>query len=228
MIWSMVANVGAYVARVADARAERRGAPPGEPVRRRLQAAGARPAARASGAARRRRPTCSTCWRASSACGAAGEAFADYARARGAELARGERPQADADLVHFVEMQLAGVIGAASAHIMVASVVKEEALTLDEVRAMLDEASQIVVYSHRLEQKSQELERATAGAARGERAAHRARPHEGRVRLHGVARAAHAAHLDPLVHRDPARQPAAAGRRSASASSASSSRRPSG
>ena len=45
---------------------------------------------------------------------------------------------------------------------MVASVVKEEALTLDEVRAILDEASQVVVYSHRLEQKSRELEAATA------------------------------------------------------------------
>jgi len=44
---------------------------------------------------------------------------------------------------------------------MLASVVKEEALTLDEVRAVLDEASQIVVTSHRLEQKSQELQRAT-------------------------------------------------------------------
>jgi signal transduction histidine kinase len=71
------------------------------------------------------------------------------------------RAEADADLVHFVEKQLAGVIGAASAHIMLASVVQEEALTLDEVRAVLDEASQIVVYSHRLEQKSQELERAS-------------------------------------------------------------------
>jgi Na+/proline symporter/signal transduction histidine kinase len=87
---------------------------------------------------------------------AASEAFKDYAKARGVE-----RPEADADLVHFVEKQLAGVLGAASAHIMVASVVKEEALTVEEVRTMLDEASQIVVYSHRLEQKSQELERAT-------------------------------------------------------------------
>jgi signal transduction histidine kinase len=81
---------------------------------------------------------------------AAGEAFAEHAR-RGANT----------DLVQFVENQLAGVIGAASAHIMLASVVKEEVLTLDEVRAVLDDASQIVVYSHRLEQKSQELERAT-------------------------------------------------------------------
>jgi signal transduction histidine kinase len=45
---------------------------------------------------------------------------------------------------------------------MVASVAKEEALTIDEVREILDEASQIVVYSHRLQQKSSELEAATA------------------------------------------------------------------
>ena len=38
------------------------------------------------------------------------------------------RPEADADLVHFVEKQLAGVIGAASAHIMLASVVQETLL----------------------------------------------------------------------------------------------------
>lgn len=94
--------------------------------------------------------------------GAAGEAFAEHARARGVEGAP-TRDEADAELVHYVETQLAGVIGAASARIMVASVVKEEAPTLDEVRAMLNEASQIIVYSHRLEQKSQELERATQG-----------------------------------------------------------------
>jgi signal transduction histidine kinase len=45
---------------------------------------------------------------------------------------------------------------------MVASVVKEDALSIEEVRAILDEASQVVVYSHRLEQKSRELEAATA------------------------------------------------------------------
>jgi signal transduction histidine kinase len=39
--------------------------------------------------------------------------------------------------------------------------VKEEALTIEEVREILDEASEVVVYSHRLEQKSRELEAAT-------------------------------------------------------------------
>jgi signal transduction histidine kinase len=45
---------------------------------------------------------------------------------------------------------------------MVASVVQEEPLGLDEVMNILDEASQIRSYSHELEQKSRELERATA------------------------------------------------------------------
>lgn len=92
---------------------------------------------------------------------AAASAINDYARSKGV-LGADLSLQADAEFVHYVEMQLAGAIGAASARVMVASVVKEEALTIDEVREILDEASQIVVYSHRLEQKSRELEAATA------------------------------------------------------------------
>ena len=88
-------------------------------------------------------------------------AFAEYARARGLRWPN-DRLAADAELVHHVEVQLAGGIGAASARVMVASVVKEDALTIDEVREILDEASQVVVYSHRLEQKSRELEAATS------------------------------------------------------------------
>lgn len=92
---------------------------------------------------------------------AADSAFAEYAGARGLSWPD-QRLSADADLVHYVEVQLAGAIGSASARVMVGSVVKEEALTIDEVREILDEASQVVVYSHRLEQKSHELEAATA------------------------------------------------------------------
>ena len=91
---------------------------------------------------------------------AAEAAFSEYARSK--DLGWPDpRLVADAELVHFVEVQLAGAIGAASARVMVGSVVKEEALTIDEVREILDEASQVVVYSHRLEQKSRELEAAT-------------------------------------------------------------------
>lgn len=91
----------------------------------------------------------------------AGNAFGEYTSAKGLRWPD-ERLLADAELVHYVEVQLAGAIGAASARVMVASVVKEEALTIDEVREILDEASQVVVYSHKLEQKSRELEAATA------------------------------------------------------------------
>ena len=91
---------------------------------------------------------------------AADSAFGAYASAKGLKWPD-KNLIADAELVHYVEVQLAGAISSASARVMVASVVKEEALTIDEVRDILDEASQVVVYSHRLERKSRELEAAT-------------------------------------------------------------------
>jgi hypothetical protein len=69
---------------------------------------------------------------------------------------------ADARLVQFVETQLAGAIGSASARVMVASVAEEEQLDLDDVMRILDEASQLRAYSTALEEKSLSLERATA------------------------------------------------------------------
>lgn len=88
------------------------------------------------------------------------EAFLAYARRRG--LSSIDALEANADLVHFAETLLAGAIGGASARVMVASVVKEEPLGLDEVMNILDEASQVRAYSKQLEQKSRELEAATA------------------------------------------------------------------
>jgi len=86
------------------------------------------------------------------------ELFEDYARRQGA--ARIDQLQPDAALVQFVETQLAGAIGSASARIMVASVVQEESLGLDDVMRILDEASQLRAYSHELEQVTAELKRA--------------------------------------------------------------------
>ncbi len=86
--------------------------------------------------------------------------FEAYAREQG--VASPERLQADARLVQFVETQLAGAIGSASARVMVASAVEEESLDLDDVMRILDEASQLRAYSQALEEKSQSLERATA------------------------------------------------------------------
>jgi Na+/proline symporter/nitrogen-specific signal transduction histidine kinase len=86
-------------------------------------------------------------------------AFAEYESNRRVKL--DINAQADADLVDFAERQLSGAIGAASARVMVSSVVKGEALSMEGVMKILDEASQIIEYSHKLEQKSRELEAAT-------------------------------------------------------------------
>ena len=90
---------------------------------------------------------------------AAGRLFAEYAQRQG--LSRVDDIPPDARFVQFVETQLAGAIGSASARVMVASVVDEETLDLDDVMRILDEASQLRAYSHALEEKSQSLERAT-------------------------------------------------------------------
>ncbi len=86
--------------------------------------------------------------------------FEVYARQVG--VASVDKLQADARLVQFVETLLAGAIGSASARVMVASVVKEDALNLDEVMAILDEANRLRLHSHELEEKSRSLEQATA------------------------------------------------------------------
>jgi Na+/proline symporter/nitrogen-specific signal transduction histidine kinase len=90
----------------------------------------------------------------------AASTLGEYARRRG--FASAAAMPAGAELVRFVETTLAGTIGGASARIMVASTISEEALSLDDVRTMLDEASQVIAYSHQLEQKSAELVAATA------------------------------------------------------------------
>jgi Na+/proline symporter/signal transduction histidine kinase len=159
MIWSMVANVGAYVTVSLS------GSPSAEETRQASLFVDVFRRTGAGGGARFWRGTASAPGLHSLLARFLGtqgadEAFRDYAQARGLRWPA-EELAADADFVHFVETQLAGAIGAASARVMVASVVKEEALTVDEVRKILDEASQVVMYSHQLEQKSRELEAAT-------------------------------------------------------------------
>jgi len=88
------------------------------------------------------------------------EAFARHALQRG--LKGIEELPADTLLVNFAETLLAGAIGSASARAMVASVVTEEPLGIDEVMNILDEASEVRAYTRELEQKSLELRIATA------------------------------------------------------------------
>jgi Na+/proline symporter/nitrogen-specific signal transduction histidine kinase len=87
-----------------------------------------------------------------------------YALERGLASAQALTP--DARLVQYVEMQLAGAVGSASARVLVASVAQEESLTPEDVLSILDEASQLRSYSRELEDKSQSLQQATDGLRR--------------------------------------------------------------
>jgi Na+/proline symporter/nitrogen-specific signal transduction histidine kinase len=158
MFWSMLANVGAYVAVSLLGRpspTEQGHAALFVDVFRRPHAVDAR------------------FWRGSASVAdlqallerflgapAAREALADFTGPR--QVALAPDGQADAALVHRVEMLLTGAIGAASARAVVASVVEEEPLGLGEVMEILGEASQVLAYSRELERKSAELEAATA------------------------------------------------------------------
>lgn len=86
---------------------------------------------------------------------AAERLFADYAARTGAVAV--EAIPADARLVQFVEAQLAGAIGSASAHVMVASVVEEEPLAVADVSRIVEEASQLRAHSRELERIGDEL-----------------------------------------------------------------------
>ena len=86
-------------------------------------------------------------------------AFAAYANSHQIDFSRDM--QADAEFVEFTERLLSGAIGAASARVMVSSVVEGEEISPEGIMKIIDETSQVLEYSHQLEQKSMELEAAT-------------------------------------------------------------------
>jgi signal transduction histidine kinase len=88
----------------------------------------------------------------------ADEALSQYAHEHDIDLDRSFT--ADAGLVGYAEKLLAGTIGSASARVMVASVVKEEPLGIEEVMDILDEARQVFAYSRELENTTAELKSA--------------------------------------------------------------------
>ncbi len=72
-----------------------------------------------------------------------------------------ESKKADPRLVTFSEKVLSGVIGSASARIMVSSVTKEEELKISEVMHILRESQQMIELNKELRRKSGELQKAT-------------------------------------------------------------------
>ncbi len=81
--------------------------------------------------------------------------FEEYKNATGINPI--EQKMAQADLVNFVETHLAGAIGAASARLVMNSVVKEEAISLDEIMRILDQTREAVEHGKMMEAKNAEL-----------------------------------------------------------------------
>ncbi|MGD9190123.1 MAG: HAMP domain-containing sensor histidine kinase, partial [Desulfobacteraceae bacterium] len=86
------------------------------------------------------------------------EAMEAYAQSR--NINWDESMNADPGFVTHVEKLLAGAIGSASARVMVASVVKEESLGIEEVMDIVDETRQVIIYSRELEKATAELKAA--------------------------------------------------------------------
>jgi len=80
--------------------------------------------------------------------------FHEQAVRQGAD---GDMPVADAEFIALLERELAGSIGAATAHAMVSQVVIGDPISLQEVIRVVDETQQTISYSQQLERQSTEL-----------------------------------------------------------------------
>jgi signal transduction histidine kinase len=65
------------------------------------------------------------------------------------------------ELIHFVEVQLSGSLGAASAKVLVRSIAREDPIGMEEMLKVLDQTQEAVQYSKALEEKSRQLEKTT-------------------------------------------------------------------
>lgn len=77
----------------------------------------------------------------------------------------GYLPEATPAFIQHLERELAGSVGAATAHAMIGQLTGGSGVSVEDLIAVADEAAQILEYSNRLEAKSTEQEQ-TAGALR--------------------------------------------------------------
>lgn len=82
--------------------------------------------------------------------------FESHATRQGKE---GYLPDPTPDFIERLERELAGLVGAATAHAMIGPVVGGVAVSVDDLMAVADEAQQVLEYSTRLEAQSEELSR---------------------------------------------------------------------
>ncbi len=76
-------------------------------------------------------------------------------------LPTGKSKMAGEELIQFVEVQLSGSLGAASAKVLMRSIVREDPISMEELLNILDQTQEVVRYSKALEDKSRQLERTT-------------------------------------------------------------------
>ncbi len=88
--------------------------------------------------------------------------FRNAAREQGRD---GELPEPTPDFLDHLERELAGSVGAATAHAMVAQITGAASVGVGDLLAVADETAQIMEYSSQLEAKSEELAQ-TAGRLR--------------------------------------------------------------
>ena len=87
------------------------------------------------------------------------EVLEDFSTRTGRTI--GTKNYADPELVNYSERLLTGIIGSASARIMVASVVEEEEISMAEVLGILKETQELKSLNIALKQKSKELKKAS-------------------------------------------------------------------
>ncbi|MFD2035856.1 ATP-binding protein [Belliella marina] len=87
------------------------------------------------------------------------EALQDFIQNSGKRL--NDKIYADPELVNYSERLLSGIIGSASARIMVASVVKEEEISMEEVLGILKETQELKTLNQQLKSNSLELKKAS-------------------------------------------------------------------
>ena len=87
------------------------------------------------------------------------EAQALFSAAAARQGVSGYLPEPSPDFLQELERVLAGSVGAATAHAMIAQIVGGAAVSVRDLMAVADETAQIMEYSSQLEAKSQELAR---------------------------------------------------------------------
>ncbi|MGB8621882.1 MAG: ATP-binding protein [Paracoccaceae bacterium] len=89
----------------------------------------------------------------------ADDAQALFQRAAAAQGKRGYLPDTTPAFLERLERELAGSVGAATAHAMVGQIVGRSSVSVEDLMAVADETAQIMEYSNQLEAKSEELSR---------------------------------------------------------------------